>query len=168
MPRTEDMPQLAAMREGIDFRFPIKLRGFEIHVRPLSIDETMLVYSEVAEALASVPEKMRNRLVEQATLAKKTLVMASTSDVDEKDARITELVLGRFTPDELSHLFKEYTACLERVNPSLDRMAKADLDALVDLVKKNATSPDALASTLTELSFLQLANLTLLLLTKSD
>ena len=61
-------------------------------------------------------------------------------------------------------LFKQYVAHCDRVNPELEKMAPADLDALIDALKKSANAPEVLALRLTELSVSQLHNLALYLL----
>lgn len=165
MPRSDEIEQLVAMRQGIDYRFNIQVRSFCLGVRPLSISESVAVVTDTATVVASLPELARNRLTEHSTLAKKTLVLASTSDVGANDPKITEYILDRMTADEISLLFKEYTAGLERVNPSMETLTKDELDVLVTAIKKNEPNPTELVSLLTGLSFSQLVSLSSFLLT---
>lgn len=166
--RTADIPQLNEMRLGVDYFFTVTLRRFKLRVRPLSISENVQVVGNVSETLARVPENLRSRLTENSLIAKETLKLASTSDVGANDAQITDLVMDHMTPDELQVLFKQYVAHCDRVNPELEKMDPADLDALIDALKKSAPDPEVLALRLTELSVSQLHNLALSLLTRGD
>lgn len=167
---TEGLQQIDAMRSGVDYRFPVKVRSFELDVRPLSLMETVTVAQRVAEAMKSVPESARNRLTEHSFLAKFTLETASTSDVGAKDPKITEYVLDRMTAEELMAIFKQYVAIVDRANPVLDFMTPAELEAILDELKKNRLelTPEDWDSQLIELSFSQLVSITRFLLTKDD
>lgn len=161
--------QIDQMRAGVDYSFPIVVRGFELMVRPLAIVETVRVAQKVAEAMKSIPESARNRLTEHTYLAKETIILASTSDVGVSDARITDLILDRMTPDELSFLFKQYVGVCDRANPALELMEPAELKGLVEeLKKKAAEAPEELGLQLIELSQSQLLNVATSLLIKGD
>lgn len=149
--------QLDAMRMGTDYRFLVKIRGFEMYVRPLSISETIQVTANTQEKLSMLPAQSRNVLTEHTILAKETLKLASTSDVGRDDIKITDLILDRMTNDEVHFLFKQYIAATDRVNPALELMKSEDVNNLVSDLKKNKR--EDLASALTELSLSQLVSM---------
>jgi hypothetical protein len=165
---TSDIDQISAMRMGVDYSFLISLRKFSLRVRPLSIMETIRVAQDVNRALAEMPEEARIALSQHTLIAKETIKLASTSDVGATDFKITDLIMDRMTPDEMQLLFKQYTANCDRVNPCLDLMSRADIQALVDDLKKNAKTREDLALRLIELSLSQLHNLALFSLTADD
>jgi hypothetical protein len=165
---TSTIEQIEQIRHGIDYRFVIQVRAFQMLARPLSMSETVEVANTVSATLQKIPEIARNRLVENTVLAKQTLITASTSDVGANDPKVTELILDRMTPEEIQAIFKQYLAGCDRCNPSLEKMSKDDLLALVDDIKKNAPTPEALDLVLTRLSHLHLLNLTSFLLTLGD
>ncbi len=165
----DSIEQIDQMRAGIDYRFPVMVRDFQLMVRPLSIVETVRVAQKVAEAMKGIPDSARNRLTEHTYLAKETLVIASTSDVGVNDQRITDLILDRMTPDELSYLFKQYVQVCDRANPALESMSIQDLKDMVEGLKKKAEEePEELVLLLTELSHFQLLNVATSLLIKGD
>jgi hypothetical protein len=150
---------LEQMRMGTEARFLVKLRGYAIALRPLSVSETNAVICEVAEEMMMMPEKARNRMIENTLFAKKTLARAS-GDEDGNGQRLTDLQLSRMTPSELEYLMKEYIACCDRVSPSLEQMDEAELRDLVTRLKKSHL-------TVIDCSFVQLANICRFLLTES-
>lgn len=160
--------QLDQMRMGVDYRFTVAVRGYRLSLRPLSIVETVQVAAKVQERLGDVPPGSRTALLEHTFLAKETLILASTSDVGANDAKVTDYVLDRSTPAELSTLFKQFVAGCDRCNPSLEKLDQEELASLIAALKKNEGDPEALASQLTELSLLELASLSFFLLTKGD
>jgi hypothetical protein len=160
--------QLEQMRMGIDYRFTVAVRQYRLSLRPLSIIETVQVAGKVQERLGEVPPTSRTALLEHCYLAKETLILASTSDVGANDPKVTDYVLDRCTPAELSDLFKQYVSGCDRCNPSLEKLDQEELDSLVAALKKSDGDPAALASQLTELSLLELASLSFFLLTKGD
>lgn len=159
--------QLDAMRLGVDYRLKIKVRGFEIMVRPLAIQESLQVASSVQMELAKLPKDAVNRLTEHFILAKETLKLASTSDVDKNDPKITDYVLSRMTNDEIHFLFKQYVSVCDKVNPALETMSPEEIQILVDELKKNS-SKEELDLQLIELSFSQLLSLVSHFLAKND
>lgn len=142
---------LAAMRQGVTYIGTIEIRGFKLSVRPLSQKETLQLYADVAQHVSTLPERARNSITEHAVLARKTLVLASTSDPDKMDFQLTDEVLEQVTNDELTFLFKQYCLAVERVNPAWEALPDETVDALIDEVKKN---PPALI----DLSSLQMIN----------
>lgn len=145
---------LTKMRLGVSWRWPIRIREFEVMVRPLSMSETVEVMSRVAAEMKRAPDLYKNRVQEHSLLAKEQLILATTSQPGANDYRLTHAVLGEFTPDEIIALYKEYVAVTAKCDPSLESMPVEDLKKLVSELKK--TSREELDSLLTELSFSQL------------
>lgn len=163
----DKIDQIDAMRMGVNYRLPLKIRGFQMTVRPLAIQETLQVAATVQDELSKLPSNAQNRLSEHFILAKETLKLASTSDVGKADPRITDLILTQMTNDELHYLFKQYVAACDKVNPALEMLTPPDVQTLVDELKKNKDETE-LALALTELSFSDLASLAHYFLTKGD
>jgi len=166
MNELDRIEQLDAMRLGTDYRFLVKIRGFEMYVRPLSISETIQVTANTQEKLSTLPAQLKNVLTEHTILAKETLKLASTSDVGRDDIKITDLILDRMTNDEVHFLFKQYIAATDRCNPALELLKAEDLTNLVNEVKKN--KGEELVSVLTELSLSQLVSLAQHYVTQGD
>lgn len=166
MNELDRIEQLDAMRIGTDYRVLVKIRGFEMYVRPLSISETIQVTATAQEKLSMLPVQARNVLTEHTILAKETLKLASTSDVGRDDIRITDLILDRMTNDEVHFLFKQYIAATDKANPALELMKADELTSLVNEVKKN--KGEELVSALTGLSLLQLVSLAHHYVTQGD
>lgn len=121
--------------------------------RPLSIGESVEVGTKVSQRLNEMSEFEKNRLNEHSLLAYETLVLASTTDYGTNDPKISEYILKRLTPDELSFLFKQYVEECDKVNPSLEMMDIKDIRPLVETLKKSPK--DDLGSQLIALSFTQ-------------
>lgn len=155
------IPQIDAMRLGVDYRLELKLREFSVPVRPITISETLEIASRVGAHMARLPEASRNRVTEHVLLAKETLKVASTSDVGKQDMQLTDIILDKMTPDELTFAYKQYVSATDKVNPALEQLSKEEIEDIYELVKKNQ-------SQLIECSFLQLVNLARYLLTQSD
>lgn len=166
----DSIEQIEAMRAGVDYRFPIRIRQFQLEVRPLSIMESVQVAQQVAEEVKKVPDSARNRLTEHTFLAKATLIKATTSDVGANDPKITDYIMDRMTGDEVQALFKQYISVVDRANPSLEFMENKDVEVLIDSIKKNRTEMDLVESDsqLTELSIWELASIVRYFLTKDD
>lgn len=151
--------QIAAMRQGVAHKFPIKVGGFSVNLRPLTIDEQLEVAADVTEAMAKIPAKANNRLTEETFMAKLTLEKASTSSPQKNDPKLTSAVIGQMYADELHFLFKQYALICEKVNPMLEEMSVDAINELVEHLKKNDLQ-------VTELSSLQLINLVRYLVTQ--
>lgn len=160
--------QIDAMRQGVEYRFPVTLRGFAIMMRPLSMGETLQVASRVVERMQMAPKEQMHRMTEHTFLAGETLVLASTTDVGTNDPRLTELIIQRMTPDELQSMFKQYVAGCDRCNPSLELLKPEEVRAMAAELKKNSPGPEELASLLIGQSLLHLASLTHFLLSQGD
>lgn len=156
----DTLPQLDAMRMGVDYRFVVQARAFVMDARPLTIDETIQMTAEVISELQRLPAHSQNSQFEASLIAKKTLVLASTSEPGAKDPKITEYVLGRMTPEELQYLYKQWTDGCALVSPAIETMTPEAIGELVETVKKNG------ASTLILLSRSQLCAMVASLLTE--
>jgi hypothetical protein len=156
-----DIPELEAMRLGVNYRQPIVVRNFKCLMRPLTIAETRTITEEVTVELNSLSLDQRNPLTENTQIAKKTLQLASTSDVGATDYKLTDYIMERMTPEEIEYLFKQYSAVTARCNPSLELLSEADMLRLVEIVKKKEVA-------LIDLSFLQLLSIAHYFTTKDD
>jgi hypothetical protein len=155
-PESPESKFLEALRQGVDYRIKVKVRGATLYMRPLSMTETVQVTARVKRLVAQIPESERTELHEKTILAKETLLFATTSDVGAGDPALSDRVLDAMTPEEVQALFREYVAVVDKCNPSLDALTPEQLKNIVELVKKSPQSEQA--SLLTELSFSQLAN----------
>jgi hypothetical protein len=156
--KTDFIPELEAMRAGVDFKFRVNLRKYQLTLRPLSTVEYTNMISDVMEKLQNIPEHLRSRLTENLLIAKETLKIASTPDVGSTVVGITDYILNLMTSDEIQYLYSEYVAVVDRVNPSLEEMSKEDVDRLVEDLKKKSVQEKELGLQLTELSHWQLIN----------
>lgn len=153
------IPQLDAMRAGVAFKFACKTRSFSVTLRPLTLDEQVNLINEVQADLSSMDELARNRITEETLYAKRTLAKASTTDVDTNDPKLTDYVLGKMIISELLFMYKQYLQGVERCNPAMEEMGKAEVDALIEECKKKP-------SQVIDLPILQLLNMVRVLLTK--
>lgn len=161
--------QIDAMRMGVDYHFQIKVRGFNLTVRPLSIQETIQVASNVMERYKATPVTGQNSLTEHIYLAQETLKLASTTMGKGNDPKITDYVMKEMTPDEIQYIFKQYVSGCDKVNPALELMKISEVEALVEDIKKNSTGASVeLGLQLIERSFSELVSITHFLLTKGD
>lgn len=145
---------LNALRLGVQFRFNVTLRGLTIPLRPLSMEETILINQRIQEQLLRTPIMATDNYYISALRAKETLQLASTSRPGETDFRITPHELNQWTGDEVNALFREYVSVTDKVNPDVDVMSVEEMEFVIDVIKKK---PEAeRASALTELSFSQL------------
>lgn len=148
--------ELALMRDGIEFRQLVKIRKFQVHLRPLTNAEMNMVTAQVIKTMQSSPEEYKNSLAENTLMAKVTLRIASTTDPVSNDPKLTEYLLDQMTNDEINAIWKEYCGVIERTNPVFDRMKVEDVRALIEEVKKNP-------SRVIELSFTDMVNVCLVL-----
>lgn len=146
------IPQIDAMRFGVDLRLDVTLRNFSLTVRPLSIMEQMQVAAKVVDKFKMLPPSAQNNLSETMITAKETLIVASTSDVGKEDPKISDYILDRMMPSEVSFLWKQYMAACDKVNPVIEKMPADQLEQLISALKKNTLE-------LTELSFQELVNI---------
>lgn len=154
-----DIPQLEAMRHGIDYKFKITCRNFEVFVRPLSALEVVQAASEAAEHFQKLTEVQKISITMSLLMATCQLEKASSPDIGEFPT-LTRKMLEMMTPDEINHLWKQYVRVCDRVNPSFENMGADELSNTVEALKK---SSDRL-SLLTDLSISQLITVCLHLL----
>lgn len=162
----DTFPELEAMRQGVVYRFPVRVRGFEIGLRPLAISETIQVAANVVEKYKALPLPAQTGAAEHTILAKETLKYASQSDYGVGDFKLNDSVMDRWTSDELQAMFKQYVGVTDKCNPQLEVMGNERLNDIVEDLKKN--SPEELRLRVIELSSLELVNLVAYLLTKGD
>jgi len=166
MDQRKTIPEIEAMRMGVDYSFSISLRGFPVDLRPLSNSETMRAFSSVNTYVRGLPEFQRGQLVEDNAKAREFLKLASSQYGQPLTAKITDTVLDEATNDEIMYLYREWLAVCDKVNPNLQEMPVEHVKALVEEVKKN--TPKDLASQLTELSFWQMRSILTYLLTNEE
>jgi hypothetical protein len=166
------LDQLEAMRMGTEYRFPIQIREFRLAARPLTMSETLQIAAEVQEIMSKLPQNAKNALTEHTLLAKETIKLASTSDYGANDPKITDYILDRMTPDEITHLFKQYVTGCDKVNPNLELIPADEIRGLVESIKrpyeekKTAEASQEVGLQLIELSFSQLVSVCRLLITE--
>jgi hypothetical protein len=149
----QDLDLLAAMRDGVEYRIPIKVRKAEIILRPLTIIETNHVASAVQTIFKRLSDEERNRITEHVIIAKETLKLASK--IGEK-VGLTDYLLDAMTNDEVQHLMKQYVSVCDKVNPALEVMKDEEVIQLIEDLKKNNSEKICLA--LIDLSFSELVS----------
>lgn len=162
---SETLPQIEQMRMGVDYSFNVKLRSFSVILRPLSNAEMMEAHSAVQTIMSGKPKHLLSRISEDNELAKEYLERAS-SPYGKFAPALSKPMLEQMTNEEVMYFYKEWMAVVDRVNPHLEKLSVPQLEEIVHAVKKNPS--EDLHYQLTELSFGQLANLALYLLTKGD
>jgi hypothetical protein len=130
---------LDKMREGVGFKFQIRLRSAVITMRPLSVQEQVNIISEVADELQARPKIANNGFAGSVIMAIKTLSTASQSGPKTNDQQLPVGLLESLHSDELMHLFKSYNAECDRICPMLEDIDEKRLDELIALAKKNPT-----------------------------
>lgn len=157
-----EVEQIQKMRLGVDYRHPITIRDFSILVRPISISETLEVSQVVTERFMKLDVNAKNRVAEHTFLAQETLLRASKPAPDsEMEPTISNYIMNKMTPDELSYLHKQYVAVMDKVNPALEMMDASEVKEMVEALKKNPLA-------VTEFSFLELASMVRYLATKEE
>lgn len=158
-----EFPNLSLIRQGVDYRFNVRLRGMSLSMRPLSISEEDQITEEVLDELEKLPEHKRTSLRQSALLTIKKLERGQTSDVGVNDAKMFAAELSRLTPDELGSMMKQYVTGCERLNPALEEMKTEEVQKWVDTLKKNSQDSEMI---LTGSSFYQLVAICQHLLTQ--
>lgn len=148
--KRNELEPLEKMRLGINYSFPIVLRGLTIKARPLSIIEQHQVLADSKRDIEAVDSKFRTPFDEAAILAQHYIITAS-----DNDPNVSAYILNRASPEELSFLYKEYCAVVDKCNPMFEQMTAQDIGDLVEKIKKNKNPVLAL----TDLSFHQLASI---------
>jgi len=155
-PTPNEFPNLALIRQGVDYRFKVKLRAKELEMRPLSVSEEDQITQEVVTEMARLPEIQRTSLRQSLLLSIKKLEKAQTSAPGEYDPEIFAAELNQLTPGEIEFIFKEWNAGNDKLNPILDKMPVKDVELWVEGLKKNSSDREM---TLIGLSFFQLVNI---------
>lgn len=166
MSSPNEYPEIEKMRAGVAYRMPIKVRGFEIQVRPLAISEQMQATTNAIDKFRALPEPAKHKLSESAFMAIEMLKLATTSDYGANDSSITEESMKLWTSQELMYVYDQYLQAIERANPSIDKMPPEQLKEIVEELKKKPKGE--LFSVLTELSFSTLREVAESLLTPGD
>ncbi len=159
------IPQIEAMRMGVEYSFPVNLRKFTCSMRPLSNSEMTKCYGEVNSFMRTLPESKRTKVAEDSYLAREFIKHAS-SPFEMWAPQISDVMLDRMSNDEIMFIYKEWQAICDKVNPCLELMPTESIKELVEDIKKN--TPADLDYQLTELSFGQIRSILLYLLTRSD
>jgi len=153
--------QLEQMRLGTEARFVVKCRGYALSMRPLTISEENKTAIESQVELQKMPEHQQNRMMYDQIFTQKVLELASTSGPGIYDPKLTSLVVSHMTVEEVLHLWKQYIAGKDKLNPALEMIPTEELKELVKEIKKNN-------SLVIERSFLELVNICQYLLNESQ
>jgi hypothetical protein len=151
MSGADRIEQLEQMRLGTESRFAVKCRSYSVSLRPLTIAEENKVAVESQVALNNLPENSQNRMYYDQFYTQKVLELASTSSPDVYDPKLTGLIVSRMTVEEVLHLWKQYIAGKDRLNPSLETMPADEVKKIVAALKKSPLD-------VIEHSFLELVN----------
>lgn len=147
----EGLPQIDAMRHGVDYKFTVRCRGFTVDLRVLTLAESTEIISSVLKYMHKLPQQAQTPAKEREAHVRETLKLASTSEMGVFDPQITDPMLDHMSLGEVDFLFKQYIIETDRVNPVLETMPDEDLRLLVDGIKKKDKP-------LIELSFSELVN----------
>jgi len=137
LPAQDGLDILRAMRSGVDYYHVIKVREFRLKVRALSISEKINIMTELQENLETADPKLRTKLNEEIEIAKRTIILASTSDIDKNDPKITDYILSRMTSGEILALYKDYVSWEEIISPDMEEMPMEKIMGYVEALKKN-------------------------------
>lgn len=131
------IPELEQMRGGVSYRFAVKIRNFVVDLRPLTMDETTSLTIEVAKEIQIIPSEARSDFNQAIVYAKAVLKRASSSEPNKNDEKLSDMVLGAMTPDEVNHCYKQYMVGIDKCNPSYEDLPLEVLNKLVEEIKKN-------------------------------
>lgn len=160
---------IRALRDGVEYRMPVKIRGLTVSMRPLTIVEENQVTSHVKTSLSTVPEDQRTPMFESTVRGKMTIQLATSSGPNARDSVFSDAVLNQMTNDEVVSVLQEYRAVCDKVNPSIEgSLGEEQMRELVGILKKSPGETD-IRSALTQFSFRQLVDVVChLLKTSSD
>jgi hypothetical protein len=160
-----EFPNLALIRQGIEYRFQIKIGQLVLLMRPLSITEEDRITQDVIDEMKNLPEEKKTSLKQSALLSIKKLETAQTSDVNKKDWKMSQMELSYLTPGELEYIFKNYMAGCDKINPGIETFSRDQVSQWVDALKKSSSDLEMI---LIESSFHQLAAICRHLLSTSE
>lgn len=152
MSGADKIEQLELMRAGTEGRFIVKCRHYAVPMRPLTIMEETRLAVEAQVDLTKLPEPQQNRMMYDQLFTQRVLELASTSSPSTFDPKLTALVVSMMTVEEVLHLWKQYIAGKDRLNPSLEALPLDDVKLMVAELKKKP-------SAVIERSFLDLVNI---------
>lgn len=127
---------LARMRQGVKTTGLIRLRGFEVPVRVLSITESNSLRKE---GIRTATTENGDEIDKNIAIQKATLRLASTLNPGSAPI-LLDKALDAMTIDELNHLYNEYVKFMDDVNPSFEMMPSDQVNALTEALKKNSVS----------------------------
>lgn len=165
MEKKSTIPEIEAMRMGVDYSFSVSLRRFTCILRPLANSELLRAYASVHEYVRKIPESRRTKIEEDNALARELLKLAS-ADYGKPFGTVTDTVLDEMTTEEIMFLYSEWQAICDKVNPRLEELPVDVIKEMVEDVKKN--TPKDLAYQLTGFSFWQMRSILRYLLTKEE
>lgn len=127
---------LADFRKGVERTHFIALRGKQIPVRILTLDDMNKIRREslVSQAKVSGDDTDRNIWVQKQTLAMATKIE------EGKPPFLHEKILGAMTIDEVEYIYNEYLKVMARFNPALEELSEPQFRALVEAAKKKSVS----------------------------
>lgn len=137
MSGADRIEQLELMRLGTQSRYAVKCRGFSVSLRPLTISEENRVAVEAQVELNKMPEHAQNRMFYDQIYTQKVLELSSTSDPDCYDPKLTAYIVSKMTVEEVLHLWKQYIAAKDRLNPSLEAIPVEEVKEIIATLKKN-------------------------------
>lgn len=133
----QQMDLVDAMRMGVEYRFPITVRGVSIMLRPLSVSEHHEIAARVLSELKAKPVEYQTEANQASLTAIYTIERATSSDVDKLDNKLHAVQLSRLATSELMYLYGEYLKVLDRVDPVHETIPEPELMKYVDEVKKS-------------------------------
>lgn len=149
---TDGLDILRKMRAGVSMEFEISAREFKVMVRPLSANEMIGIAKSVSRLMMENGKKP----IEESVANAAYILEKAATPIGEKVSRLPAAVIELMLPDEIDHLYGQWLAGVEKLNPSIEDMPLDQVRALVEEVKK---SPLGIASALNSLSFRALVNI---------
>lgn len=134
--KDSDFPELALMREGIEYKFPIRIRKFEVTVRPLTNYEIIKAVAQAGSDFEKLPAQDQIQTTASLLSAQRQLEMAA-SDGPGEPSKLSMTMMNHMTPDEVTALWAQYLHVVDRVNPAFEEMPLEKLVEMADAVKKN-------------------------------
>jgi hypothetical protein len=156
MSHPNDKLDLNALRQGIDYKFPVSLRGTKYTLRPLSINEEDRITREVLREMHEIPQHERSSMSESIRMIVKKLEAASTSDVGKSDYTLPVGTTERWTPKEIDYVFKEWMTECDKANPRPEKLTGEQIHDAVSVLKKSTAKAETI---MIELSFFQLVDI---------